>query len=159
MVTNINPFVGSWYVNWASGGEDHVLQPEYQLLIGTGEQGATKPMLTDDYDVCVGFAVLDDKGKKVFGTGDSENDPLLLLFTNGTLRGVGFYQGQTVRVYISMAEAQLPDDQLSYALYGSTYSGDPDQVGVWGADGNPPAIPPKKIKPGKKGKKGKGKKG
>jgi hypothetical protein len=132
MVTNIEPFIGSWFVNWATGGPDHKLQYEYYFVIGTGEYGATKPFLTEEYKVCVGFAVLNQEGERIFGTGDSDHDPMVLLFTEGALRGAGFYEGQPIRIYIAMAEAQMPGDQLSYAIYGSTYSGDPDQVGVWG---------------------------
>ncbi|HTQ79436.1 MAG TPA: hypothetical protein VMM92_05530, partial [Thermoanaerobaculia bacterium] len=136
----IKPFLGTWYIKWVTGEAPRV-QANWQLLIGTGKRGALKPRLDDECYVCVGFAILDEKGKKVLSSEDGDRAPLLLLFNHGTLRGFGFVDGRAVRVYISMSEAYLVDGSVVPNLYATTLWGDPDQVGVWGADGTPPPEP------------------
>ena len=161
MVDNVGAFLGTWYVGMtahpptttgatATGGTGgigtdpgkYLLKAGYQLVIGTGENHATPPFLTEGYKTCVGFAVLDETGAPVLTSGDGENDPLLFVFTGGTLRYAGYYNQLPLRIYISMAEAMMPTIGTVYpAIYGTTASGDPDQVGVWGAEGNPPPSP------------------
>jgi hypothetical protein len=141
MVPNVGPFIKTWYVGM-TGNPSGFLQPGYQLLLGTGKHGAKKPFLNDEYEVAVGFAVLDAKGKPVLTGKNSPNQPLIMLFVNGTLRYVGSYKDSLLRIYISMAEAHLSNGDTTYpAIYGTTTSGDPDQVGVWGAEGSPPPSP------------------
>jgi hypothetical protein len=155
MVDNVGAFLGTWYVGMTAhpptasptgdtetAADKYLLKAGYQLVIGTGENNATPPFLTEGYKTCVGFAVLDENGAPVLTTGDGENDPLLFLFTNGSLRYAGYYNKLPLRIYISMAEAVMPTVGTVYpAIYGTTSSGDPDQVGVWGAEGNPPPSP------------------
>ncbi len=155
MVDNIGAFLGTWYIGMTAhpttatptgdaetAADKYLLKAGYQLVIGTGENNATPPFLTDGYKTCVGFAVLDENGAPVLTTGDGKNDPLLFLFTNGALRYAGYYDKLPLRIYISMAEAVMPTVGTIYpAIYGTTSSGDPDQVGVWGAEGNPPPSP------------------
>ncbi len=155
MVDNVGAFLGTWYIGMTAhpptasptgdaetAADKYLLKAGYQLVIGTGENNATPPFLTDGYKTCVGFAVLDEQGNPVLTSGDGKNDPLLFLFTNGALRYVGYYNRLPLRIYISMAEAVMPTVGTIYpAIYGTTSSGDPDQVGVWGAEGNPPPSP------------------
>jgi hypothetical protein len=107
VVDNVGAYIGTWFVGM-TGSPSGLLQPGCQLVIGTGEYGATPPFLTEGYKTAVGFAVLDPDGTPVLGTGDSENDPLLFLFVNGSLRYAGYYKRQPLRIYISMAEALMP---------------------------------------------------
>jgi hypothetical protein len=142
MVTNVKPFVGQWPITWVAGNSG--VTDQWQLFIGTNSQyGDFPPTLTSDFQVSVGFALLDENGTVQLGTGQGPNPPLPLLFTQGTLRGVGEYQGRPVRVYISVADARMAGGSESFSLYGSSFLGDPDQVGVWGADGNPASQPPR----------------
>lgn len=145
MLANIKPYIGSWTIKWISGANPQV-QPNWTLLIGTGSaNGDTAPELSDDYDVIVGFAVLDDSGVCRLSSSSDANQPLPMLFSNGTLRTVGTSEHLPVRIYLSMALAELPDGGNYPSIYGSTVSGDPDQVGVWGADANPPMQPPPNV--------------
>lgn len=141
MIQNVGPFVGTWKVGM-TGNPSGYLQPEYQLVIGTGKHGDTKPYLNDDYDVIVGCAVLDAKGKPVDPPAGGPQQPLLMLFANGTLRYVGYDGESPLRLYISVAEAITASGEKTYpAIYGTTTTGDPDQVGVWGAETSPPPSP------------------
>jgi hypothetical protein len=138
MVENVGVFIGAWTIGQISN-PNSFFQSGWQLCIGTGQHGDRPPFLTAGYDVCVGFAVLNQLGGIVLATGEAENDPLLLLFTNGALRYAGYYKQSPLRIYISMVEVLKPTLGLIYpAIYGSSVVGDPDQVGVWGAEGNPP---------------------
>jgi hypothetical protein len=140
MVDNIGPFLGEWNVGMT--GTTGYLKQGYKICIGTGKFGDSLPFLTEAYKTCVGFAIFNEQGEKVAATGDSPDNPMLLLFAHGTLRNASYYDGLPVRFYISMAEAEMPTVGTVYpAIYGTTTSGDPDQVGVWGADGNPPPHP------------------
>jgi len=138
MVDNVGAFIGTWNIGQLSNPDSH-FQTGWTIVIGTGDYGATPPVLTDAYNIVVGFAVLNAQGVPVLQTGGADNDPLLLLFTNGTLRYAGYYDQRPLRIYIAMAEALIPTVGTTYpAIYGTTMVGDPDQVGVWGADGNTP---------------------
>jgi hypothetical protein len=140
-VETVAPFIGKWYVQWVSG-EAPFVQTNCTMLIGTGAaDGAPAPQLSEDYEVCVGFSLLDPNGNPILSSASSDQEPLLLVFSRGTLRGFGFYQLRPLRIYISLAEAQMLDGSTYLSLYASTTIGDPDQVGVWGADGNPPPAP------------------
>ncbi len=141
MVNSVKPFVGAWTINWVSGRSP--VQQQWQLLIGTGStHGDFAPTLSPDYDVTVGFALLDGEGNPVLATGGQDQQLLPMMFTNGTLRCAGVHDDKPVRVYVSVADAQLADGTVAFSLYGTTTIGDPDQVGVWGADGNPASQPP-----------------
>jgi hypothetical protein len=133
---NVALYIGTWNVQWMSG-EVPFVQENCQMLIGTGTQGASAPFLSPGFDVCVGFALLAVDGTPIITTEDGDDQPLILVLSHGTLRGAGYYQKRPFRIYISLAEAQLVNGQTYLSLYASTYIGDPDQVGVWGADGNP----------------------
>lgn len=141
MGINVKDFTGTWYVWWVDG-ERSFLQKGWQVVLGTGQDGAKKPFLTPEFEVVMGFSVLspnsDGSWRQVFSTLDQEQQPLELLFTDGTLRWSGYYDGQPLRIYISVCEVNAPSGQATVSLYGSTVFGDPDQVGVWGANDRPP---------------------
>lgn len=141
MSVNIGDFVGSWTVQWIAGSKP-ALETDWQLLIGTGTEGDKPPFLDQDFAVCVGFTLLDENGKVEISTtppnGEDPQQDLLFLLDGGTLRWAGYYQGMPLRIYVSVAVARTAGDSSYTALYGSTTWGDPDQVGVWGADARPP---------------------
>jgi hypothetical protein len=142
MANSIAFFVGTWYVKWATGarvesGQDPLIAKGYTLYIGTGANGDFAPQLTDDYNIVVGFTLLDAEGGVVLSSSDQGHQPVQLLFTNGALRWTGWWEAQPVRIYISLGETVAPNGVTTYSIYASTTYGDPEQVGVWGADGNP----------------------
>lgn len=136
MSMTINDFLGTWSVRWVSG-QDPWMSASWTIQIGTGQDGACVPFLNADYATCVGFAVFDANGQSVLSSDEQpdHNQPLALFYTGETLRWAGAYKGQPLRIFISAAESQMPGGQRSVAIYGSTVYRDPDQVGVWGADG------------------------
>ncbi len=136
MSISLKDFTGTWNVRWVAG-EQPWMSPGWQVVIGTGTQGAELPFLNAEFESCVGFTVLDENGVQMLSSAEQpeHNQALALLYTGNTLRWIGYYQGQPLRIYISAAEAETPGGQRSVALYGSTVFRDPDQVGVWGADG------------------------
>ncbi|HSK80955.1 MAG TPA: hypothetical protein VLQ45_31170 [Thermoanaerobaculia bacterium] len=140
MNVNVGDFVGSWTVQWVSG-RNPFLQYAWTVLIGTGTNGDTPPFLSAEYAVCVGFTVMDGSARVQLSStpnpGDDPHQPLALLFDGNTLRWSGYYEQQPLHVYISLSTAQTTGDSYT-SLYGSTTWGDPDQVGVWGADARPP---------------------
>jgi hypothetical protein len=137
-VDTIAPFIGTWTVGWVSG-EVPFMQANCSMLIGTGDSDAAPPpFLSPGYEVCVGFALLDAAGNPILTSADGDQEPIVLVLSHGTLLGAGFYKKRPLRIYISIAEATLINGGTYYSLYASTAIGDPDQVGVWGADGNPP---------------------
>jgi hypothetical protein len=140
MLANVKPFIGTWTIHSVTG-KDPYLKENWQLLIGTNTQGDALPALDENYDVYVGFTVLDEKGCVILSSAQSNEPPLPLLFVDGMLRGAGPRGGRPFRVYISMAEVHTTLGTTFPALYGSSLAGDPDQVGVWGANGNPPPPP------------------
>ena len=141
MGISVKDFTGTWYVWWVDG-ENSFLQRGWQLVLGTGEGGAKVPFLNDEFQTLLGFSVLspnpDGSWTSVFSSLDQEQQPLELLFADGSLRWIGYYQGQPLRIYISACEASTTGSQSAISLYGSTVLGDPDQVGVWGASDRPP---------------------
>lgn len=138
MATSVKDFVGVWTVRWVTG-ENPFLQEEWTIALGTGNEtwGDKAPFLDGEYETCVGFAVLDGETKKLSSNDlDEYGQPLALLFSEGTLRWSGLYEGQALRIYISYSATEDVSGEVTYAsLYGSTTYGDPDQVSVWGADG------------------------
>jgi hypothetical protein len=140
MVDNVNPFIGRWFINWISGQSP--IQQNWSLWIGTGSRyGDTPPALDADFNVIVGFALIDENGVCQLSSSSSGNQPLPLLFGNGTLRTVGTSEHLPVRIFLSMAVSELIGGGTYLCIYGSTVGGDPDQVGVWGADANPAMVP------------------
>lgn len=142
MENNIANFLGTWYVKWATGqrlesGLPPYIASGYTMLIGTGTQGDFPPRLTGTYDVAVGFALVNANGEVVLSSEDEEHQPVQFLLLDGTLRWTGYWSGEPTRIYISLGETVSPSGVTTYSLYASTTYGDPDQVGVWGADGNP----------------------
>lgn len=142
MNNNIASFLGTWYVKWATGqriesGQPPYIAAGYTMLIGTDTQGDFPPRLTGTYDTAVGFALLDENGTVVLSSEDENHQPVQFLFLDGTLRWAGYWTGQPVRIYISLGETVSPGGVHTYSIYASTTYGDPEQVGVWGADGNP----------------------
>ncbi|HVG07410.1 MAG TPA: hypothetical protein VNM67_06875 [Thermoanaerobaculia bacterium] len=141
MGINVKDFVGTWYVWWADG-EKSVMKPGSKLVLGTGEDGATAPELTPEFQVVMGFALLGltpgGTWAPIFSSQEQEQQPLQLMFVDGTLGWLGYYKGKPLRIYISACEANVAGSQRSVALYGSSVLGDPDQVGVWGASDRPP---------------------
>jgi hypothetical protein len=138
---DVGDFVGTWYVKWVTG-KDPFLQPNWSLWIGTGGHGDEAARLTESYQIAVGFAILNAEGEVMLPPPDPDHppiqQPLDFLFVGGTLRWTGFYKDQPMRLYVSLGETQAPTGVTYQSLYASTTWGDPDQVGVWGADGNPP---------------------
>jgi hypothetical protein len=142
MTDNIKNFCGLWWITQVASGSG-LLAPGYQLAIGTGESGATPPFLTPEGDVCAGFAIRQPTGEGSFATvlssDDGQNQELALMLVDGVLRWSGSYDGKPLAIYVSLCERTTVRGETYLFLYGSTVSGDPEQVGVWGAEGNPPA--------------------
>ncbi len=137
MIAKIADFIGEYNVTTTSA--ESALQPGMQLHIGNEQFGAAPPELTDGYYLTVGFAVLDQAGAPVLTTGDGSPDgvPLVLVYDEGTLWWKGFHEGEPLRIYLSLAQGVTLGGLPFKAVYGTTLVGDPEQVGVWGADGNP----------------------
>ena len=140
MNVNVGDFVGSWTIQWVSG-RDPFLQYAWKLLIGTETDGDTVPRLSPEYSVLVGFTVLDSNGRVQISTtpnpGVDPQQPLEFVFDGHSLRWSGYYEQQPLHIYISLSRVETLGDSYT-SLYGSTTWGDPDQVGVWGADARPP---------------------
>jgi hypothetical protein len=140
MSVSVADFVGSWQINFATGP---LTEPGKKLddlgyiLIGTGEKGASEPLLNDAYQVLVGFALLDGDGNPLLSTSDGDNQPLLLILDGNQLRWNGYYDQLPLYIFISAAELVTPGGKKHIAIYGTTIYGDPDQVGVWGGSGMP----------------------
>jgi hypothetical protein len=142
----ISTFVGQWYIQYTGGVEGTFLRDGWILYIGTGSSfGDQKPFLTEEYAVCVGFALVDPNDPEnpvQLSTGDPDaNQPAVLRLTGEQLRWAGYYKGQPVYIYISAAETLVPGAKKYVHLFGSTTYGDPDQVAVWGGSGTPPPPP------------------
>lgn len=141
MGINVKDFTGTWYVWWVDG-QNSFLQRGWQIILGTGQNGAKAPFLNPELQIVMGFSILspnaDGTWTPVFSTLDQQQQPLELLFADGSLRWIGYYNGQPLRIYISACEAQTTAGGSSISLYGSTVFGDPDQVGVWGGSDRPP---------------------
>ena len=138
MATSVKDFVGVWTVRWVTGNNPW-LQEGWTIALGTGNEtwGDKAPFLNGEYQTCIGFAVLDGETSQLSSNEQDEfHQPLALLFTGGTLRLTGYYDGKPLRLYISFSSTEGVGGEETYAsLYGSTTYGDPDQVSVWGADG------------------------
>jgi hypothetical protein len=152
---DIASFVGSWYIHLRDGSADHGMQKDSTLLIGTGsEYGDKPPFLTEEYAVCVGFAILDENGVVELSTdppsdtGSTPNQALVLRLTGEQLRWKGYYMQLPLYIYISAAETQTPGGQSYIHLFGATTYGDPEQMAVWGGSGTPPSTPPPNNKVG-----------
>ena len=142
MNANIKNFCGLWWITQVASGADLWAAGDH-LLIGTGESGDTKPFLSPEGDVCAGFAIRRPSADGGFGTvlssDDSENQELALMLVDGVLRWTGSYQAEPLSIYVSLCERKTVRGEPYLFLYGSTVYGDPEQVGVWGAEANPPA--------------------
>ncbi len=135
----INSFMGVWPINFTTGPlsqPGNVLENLGSIEIGTGGNGAMAPFLSDeDYQVKVGFALLDKLGGVIFST---DSGPVLSL-VGEQLRWHGPYEGQELNINIALAEifrGDAEDRGLHPYVFGCTVYGDPDQVGVWGASGS-----------------------
>lgn len=141
MGINVKDFTGTWYVWWVDGQESF-LQKGWKIVLGTNEDGAKIPFLSPEFQVLMGFSILspgsDGTWTPVFSTQDQQQQPLELLFADGSLRWAGYHNGKPLRIYISACEANTAVGDSVISLYGSTVLGDPDQVGVWGANDRPP---------------------
>jgi hypothetical protein len=146
-VANIGDFVGTYTIrNVLSPIEEPLLQVGGQLLIGTNsEYGDRQPSLTDGGYIVTGFAVLSPEGQPLLATSDEQGTPLQLALVESNLRWVGWYKNRPLRIYISTYEINSPGGVRTRGLYGSTVAGDPEQVGVWGADDTPTPPTPKKL--------------
>jgi hypothetical protein len=141
-------FVGTWYIHLQDGSTDHGMQKDSTLLIGTGsEYGDIPPFLTEEYAVCVGFAILDENGVVELSTdppsdsGPAPHQALLLRLTGDQLRWKGYYMQQPLYIYISAAQTWTPGGEQYTHLFGSSTYGDPEQMAVWGGSGTPPPPP------------------
>lgn len=141
MGINVKDFTGTWYVWWVDG-ENSFLQKGWKIVLGTAMDGAREPFLSPEYQILLGFSILSPNGDgtwtPVFSTQDQQQQPLELVFADGSLRWTGYHGGKPLRIYISACEANTAAGTSSISLYGSTVVGDPDQVGVWGASDRPP---------------------
>jgi hypothetical protein len=143
---DIGTFVGKWHIQWTVGVEQKLLQKGWLLLIGTGSDfGDRAPFLTEEYAVCVGFAVIDPQDPsapvQLSTDGQDGHQPLVLRLTGEQLRWKGYYGQQPLYIYISAAETLTPGGKTYVNLYGCTTHGDPDQVAIWGGSGTPPPPP------------------
>jgi hypothetical protein len=141
MIANIKNFCGVWKLTQVAGTVGF-WAPGYLLEIGTGRGGATAPYLSPEGDVCAGFAVLEltpGGFVEVLSSADGQNQLLEFVLVDGVLRWIGSYTDQPLSLYISLCERQTLRGKRYLYLYGSTVFGDPEQVGVWGAEANPPA--------------------
>jgi hypothetical protein len=151
MSVSVADFVGSWNIGFIDNQHGEVVKDSI-LLIGTGSGwGDRPPKLTDEYEICVGFALLapsEDGGYYALELSTVENrlekrpQPLWLLLSGTQLRWEGYYDRQPLYIYVSVAETKTQGGARSIHLYGCTIAGDPDQVGVWGASSTPPPPPP-----------------
>jgi hypothetical protein len=148
---NVSAFIGTWPINFATGPLTQPGKPLENLgsiEIGTGSNGASAPVLcATDYEVKVGFALLDTAGGVIFSSssiGSSGSGPLLSL-VGEQLRWHGPYQGsdgvpRELNINIALAVVYRgtdPEGSGTYSyLFGSTVYGDPDQVAVWGGSGS-----------------------
>jgi len=140
---SIGTFIGKWYIQFTGGVA--WLQEDWILMIGTdSEHGDKPPFVTDEYAVCVGFAVLNlaDASPVQLSTEDhSGNQPLVLRLTGEQLRWKGYYKQQPLYIYIAAAETWTPAGEKYTHVFGSTTYGDPEQMAVWGGSGTPPPPP------------------
>ena len=145
---NVGSFIGSWPINFTTGPLSKRGEPLAHLStieIGTGHKGARRPHLNECFEVKVGFALLDERGKVIFSSGD---DPgRLLTLADHQLRWHGPYEGEELNINIALAEV-FRQDEIDHGfhpyLFGCTVYGDPDQVGVWGASGSTGTPNPRK---------------
>jgi hypothetical protein len=146
MTVNIGDFVGAWKVNWVDGLAPW-FQPGWIVMIGThSSYGDLPPGFTGEYQVCVGFAILDPTQANAvqLSTGLDQadrNQPLRLLLTGDQLRWQGYHDGKPLYIYVSLSDTRTPSGDRYLTLYGSTTYGDPEQVAVWGGSGTPPPPP------------------
>lgn len=140
---DIADFVGTWYIHLRDGSTDHGMQKDSILMIGTGsEYGDKPPFLTEEYAVCVGFAILDENGVVQLSTDPPTDEPsnpaqaphqtLMFRLTGDQLRWKGYYMQQPLYIYISAAQTWTPGGQSYINLFGATTYGDPEQMAVWG---------------------------
>lgn len=151
MSVSVADFVGSWGIGFVDNQHGEVVKNSV-LLIGTGSGwGDRPPELTDEYEVCVGFALLAPDADGSYyalelsteaNEAEENHQPLLLRLSGSQLRWKGYYKQKPLYIYISTAETWIPGSERYLHLYGSTTYGDPDQVGVWGASSTPPPPPP-----------------
>lgn len=145
-MASIGDFVGTYTIrNVATEDPDPLLQVNGQLSIGTGFQNATTPSLTDGYFVVAGFSILDPGGKVLLSSQDEKGTPLQLALVDSNLRWAGYYQGRPLRIYISRYEITSLGGVVTRGIYGTNVWGDPDQVGVWGADDTAAPPPPSPV--------------
>ena len=142
MSVSVGNFVGKWWVHWVDGVRDW-LQKGWRIDIGTGgPAGDSVPSFTGEYNVCVGFAVIDMEDHKVALSteGHEGEQPLYFVLVGNQLQWKGYYDQQPLWIYISLSETTL-EGNTYLSVYGSTTWGDPDQVGIWGGNGTPPPPP------------------
>jgi hypothetical protein len=143
---NVKPFIGKWFITTTTGPLTQPGEPlasRRLLVIGTGEHGDSLPSFSEDYEVQVGFALLNESGEVLLPKDGPE--PLLTLVDH-QLRWHGPYEGQELNINIALAEVFREDESdrgRHYYLFGSSVYGDPDQVGIWGASGTPGGGTPK----------------
>ena len=131
----IGEFIGSYIIRHVSTqDQDPLLEVNGKFCIGTGEHGDTEPKLTDGGFIVVGFSVLDSTGNVRFSSQDEQGTPLQLALIESTLRWTGFYQARPLRIYISEYKITSPGGIVTRGIYATNVYGDPEQVGVWGAD-------------------------
>jgi hypothetical protein len=155
---NIRNYMGIWCIQWRDGVEGHGIQQDWTLRIGTNsEYGDPGPFLSDDYEICVGFAMLDQEGVVQLSTDppaegvpsvpqdrERHQQDLALVLTGGQLRWSGDYEASPLEIYITAALTFSGREKTGH-LYGSSTYGDPEQMAVWGGSGMPPPPPSPKT--------------
>ena len=137
-MTPIGDFIGNYTVRHVSTqNPDPLLELNGKFCIGTGEHGDTLPKLTDGGFIVAGFSVLDSTGNVLFSSQDETGAPLELALVESNLRWVGYYKARPLRIYISEYKITSPGGIVTRGIYATNVYGDPEQVGVWGADDNP----------------------
>ena len=162
---NIGNFVGTWYIQWRDGVENHGMQKNWTLMIGTGsDYGDKEPFLSPDYEVCVGFSMINQDGAVELSTDppapgvprapdypDQLEENLALRLNGEQIYWSGDYKQLPLEIYVSAAQTWMAGARKSIHLYGSSTYGDPDQVAVWGGSGTPPPPPAPKKPPEQEG--------
>ena len=131
----IGDFIGNYTIRHVSTqNPDPLLQVNGKFCIGTNEYGDTEPSLAGGGFIVVGFSILGSSGDVVFSTQDEQGTPLQLALVESNLRWAGFYQGRPLRIYISEYKITSPGGIVTRGIYATNVYGDPEQVGIWGAD-------------------------
>lgn len=127
MIRTLNEFVGEYTVRHAAG--QGIITAGDRLFIGTGLHEDPK-----SDGMKVGVTILDAAGIQKLPL--PTRPPALFFFVDGTLNHSGYLEDPTqpLNLQISLYTYITDGGGLYRAAYGITSYGDPENVGVWGAD-------------------------